>query len=212
MSEASDVGRPPAFRLTPEQRGAAYLILGLCLACAAVFPFLQQLLPYLQYDRTAVLNGEIWRLVSLVLVHGSFTHLFWNLVSLILAYVILIDAASARDWTIVMLVSSAATTLGLLVLMPNVQNCIGMSATSHGLFAGGAVLLMARGRPIYGAVVFAFLAAMVAYEVLVGPIEMPGTVGQGVLTEAHLYGFLGGLAAGIALAFPRLAERKRAAG
>lgn len=208
MSEASPAGRFAGFRLTPEQRGAAWLILGLCVACAAAYPFLQQLLPTLAYDRTAVMEGEIWRVVSPVLLHGSFTHLFWNLVSLLLAYVILFDAASARDWTIIMLVSSTVTSVGLLILNPAVQNYIGMSATSHGLFAGGAVLLMARGRPIYGAAVLAFLAGMVAWEVTVGPIEMPGTVGQGVLTEAHLYGFVGGLAAGLVLAAVRRAGHR----
>ncbi len=160
------------------------------------------------YDRVAILHGEVWRILTANFIHATYPHVTMNMIGLVLALAIFLDAASARDWIIVMVVSVLAIGVGLLLFVPSIGRYIGFSAVTHGLYAGGAVLLMARGRPWFGLLVLVLVFVEVAYEAFIGPITIGHEmVGGAIATQAHNFGALGGFAAGLGLA---LRQRRRA--
>jgi rhomboid family GlyGly-CTERM serine protease len=143
-------------------------------------------------------------------VHASFIHTVWNVIGLWLAFIILLDAASPRDFAILLLASTVAIGVGLLAFAPDIGLYIGFSGTTHGLYAGGALLLMVRGRPWFGLLVLAVILAKIGYEQLYGPVPVSsGALGEGIATEAHLFGTVGGLIAGAPLALLRLRRQRR---
>ncbi len=81
---------------------------------------------------------------------------------------------------------------------------MGLSGVLHGMLAAGAIGLWQERRPEAAALAI-LLAAKLTYEALVGPV--PGseaTAGGAVVTEAHLYGAIGGLLAALGIRVLRM--------
>jgi len=101
------------------------------------------------------------------------------------------------QWLLIVLVSVAAIDAGLWVGTPNLGWYVGLSGVLHGMLAAGVIGVWADRRR--EAVILAtVLAAKLGWEALVGP--MPGseaTAGGAVITEAHLFGAIGGLVAAL---------------
>lgn len=149
------------------------------------------------YQRPGVLRGEVWRLLTGHLVHLSGAHLAWNLAALAAIAVLFAPALRTAAWVRVALASALTAGLGLLWLQPDVLATAGLSALLHGLVAAGALAVAAAGRRGLGIAALALLAVKLLAEQLAGPLPWSSAaVGGGIAVDAHLYGALGGLAAG----------------
>ncbi len=186
-----------------ENRRRAWIwsgVIGLCaLAAQAAGPAARTVL---RYQREAILDGQFWRLITGQLVHLGWSHLGLNLAGLALLTALFgpVLRSMAAVWT----GAFAGTALGLLVLEPELQWYVGLSGALHGLFAAGALTLIARdGRE--GWLLLGALVLKLVWEQLAGPL--PGSeswTGGPVVTAAHLYGALGGGTAVLVKLLPRL--------
>jgi rhomboid family GlyGly-CTERM serine protease len=148
----------------------------------------------LRYERAGLMAGEAWRLVSGHLVHIDLAHAILNGAALWLLVAAVGRGMLAREWAFILAGSVAAVDAGLFWLVPEVGWYVGLSGVLHGALAGPALLLCLRRRPL-GLLLLALLAAKLSWEVFYG--AMPGTgalVSGPVITEAHLFGAIGGLA------------------
>lgn len=146
----------------------------------------------LRYEREAILQGELWRLLSGHLAHLGWSHLFLNLAGLGLLWVLLGQAFNPLGWLALLLISSFTISFGLLVLNPLLHWYVGLSGLLHTILLAGAVALTAQ-REREGAVLLLLAVAKLAWEQLVGPL--PGseeTAGGTVVVDAHLYGAIAG--------------------
>jgi rhomboid family GlyGly-CTERM serine protease len=151
-----------------------------------------------RYERTAVLAGEWWRLVTAHFVHLGWSHGFLNLAGLGLVWMLF--ASTLKGWSAVcvLLASFAAIDAGFLLIEPELEWYVGFSGALHGLFAAGVVASIARGER-EGWLLGVLLAVKLAWEQWVGPVPLTETVAGGpVIESAHLYGALGGLCAQLA--------------
>ena len=69
------------------------------------------MLPALRYERAAVLDGEVWRLASGHVVHADLRHLGWNVLGVLIVWGLFARDYSSRQWLVVLLASTAATSL-----------------------------------------------------------------------------------------------------
>jgi rhomboid family GlyGly-CTERM serine protease len=160
----------------------------------------------LRYDRTEIAAGELWRLLSGHFVHLDLSHLLLNLAGLLLVWILVGRAFRPLGWAIVLLASIVAIDAGFWWLLSGLDWYVGLSGALHGLFAAGLVGSV-RQRPIESALLGLGLAAKLAWEQVGG--SLPGTsefVAGAVITEAHLYGAIGGLVAGVLLVALRAAR------
>jgi len=151
----------------------------------------------LRYSRAAIADGEWWRLVTGHLVHLGPGHLLLNLAGLALVGWLTGREYGAALWWVIIVASAAAIAAALYVLQPGVAWYVGLSGVLHGLLAGGLVPAV-RDRDPAAVILAALLAGKLIWEALAGPL--PGaeqTAGGPVLVEAHRYGALGGVAAGL---------------
>ncbi|WP_405238719.1 rhombosortase [Lentisalinibacter orientalis] len=151
----------------------------------------------LRYSRAAVADGEWWRLATGHLVHLGAGHLLLNLAGLALVGWLTGREYGATGWWLVAGVSAAAISAALYLLHPGVAWYVGLSGVLHGLLAGGLVPALRR-RDTAMMILAALLAGKLAWEAMAGPL--PGaeqTAGGPVLVEAHRYGALGGVLAGL---------------
>lgn len=148
----------------------------------------------LEYQRTAVLHGQVWRLLTGNLVHLGWSHLARDIAGLLLIWALFGRSMSERTWLCVLTVSALATGVGLLTLSPQVEWYVGISGVLFGMFCAGA-LLDARTHPLYAGALLLGMIAVIAWTVHAGalPGETAGLGGQ-VIPQAHLYGALGGAA------------------
>ena len=122
-----------------------------------------------------------------------------NLVGLCLVWLLVGQRAGARGWILAILLILAVMNLGFWYLDPQLLWYVGLSGLLHGLLVAGAFAGLQDART-ESLVVVGLVTAKLVYEQMQGPV--PGTAemaGGPVVINAHLYGAIGGLLAGIAL-------------
>lgn len=155
-------------------------------------------LPVLRYERSAVLAGEAWRLVTGHFVHAGLVHLGWNVLGVLIVAFLFARDYSWRQWLVILGVSTAATDLGFLLLEPQLEWYVGFSGVLHGLMAAGLVGWLRTSRDAITWIVTGLFAAKLAWEHFAGPLPFTAeSLALPVVHEAHTYGAIGGLLAGL---------------
>ena len=159
-----------------------------------------------RHERSAVFDGEWWRLLTGQWFHTTFLHALWNALGLVLVGWLLGPVWRVGEWLIIGLAASATVGVGLLLHM-DIEWYLGLSGLLHGLFVAGAIGLLlkpdsagARGRSGEGGVLLVLLVGKLFWEQMAGPLPGSEAATEGaVIVEAHLYGALGGLLAALGL-------------
>jgi rhomboid family GlyGly-CTERM serine protease len=170
-------------------------------AAALAVAALPDLWPALCVARAAVLSGELWRLWTAHLVHGSGGHLVWNVAALVGLGLLFERTLGNRLWG-VLLVCAPLVGLGALTLQPGLVSYCGLSGVLNGVWVVGA-LLSAREETRSGNRLLAWLfracvladLCKIAWEASSGaPIFTDAALGDGVAVPiAHALGALGGM-------------------
>jgi rhomboid family GlyGly-CTERM serine protease len=148
---------------------------------------------WLQYDRAAIGDAELWRLLSGQLVHLGPGHYILNALGLMLVWLLVGANLTTSRWIVVTVVSMLGVGAGLWLFNPGLERYVGMSGFLHGILMGG-VLLGLKTMPREAVLIAVVVGGKIAYEQLIGP--MPGSeksAGGPVVVDAHLYGALAGL-------------------
>lgn len=154
---------------------------------------------FLQFDRVAILDGQIWRIFT-----GSWVHLGWGHLGEDMAGYVLLWLLFEREmpgWRcpILVVLGSLGVGFGLLLGDPALRWYVGISGALNTLWIAGAMLLMAR-RDWLGWVLALFLVLKLVYEQLLGPLPWSAaTTGGPVVVDAHLWGALSGAVLGAAV-------------
>ena len=150
---------------------------------------------WLRYDRLAIADGEIWRLVSGHFVHLGLRHFALNAAGLVLVWSLVATSCRAAKWLVVMLVTIAGIDLGFWYLQPQLNWYVGLSGLLHGVLAAGIVAGFSRDRRDLW-VLGVLLTGKIAFEQIIGPLpDSEESVGGAVITAAHLYGAIAGAVA-----------------
>ncbi len=152
---------------------------------------------WLRYDRSALLNGEYWRLITGHFVHLGWSHLSMNALGLTLIWALFNNTASDGRWFMVLLLSAVGSSLLLLWLNPALQWYVGLSGVLHAFFVYGCLNEIHLGRKSSW-ILLGVIFAKLAWEQIAGPL--PGSeqsAGGHVIVDVHLYGAIFGLLIGL---------------
>lgn len=152
----------------------------------------------LAYERAALEHGQIWRLVTGHLVHLGWYHAVLNLIALLALCLLCPQPLSPREWIRRLTVLSVSISLMLYAFVPTVVWYVGLSGVLHGLFLLGLVPMARRGDRVAIACLLYLLAKLTWEQVMGTPVSDATAIGGRVVTEAHLFGTLAGLAYGLA--------------
>jgi len=151
----------------------------------------------LRYDRDALAAGEAWRILTANFIHLGWNHLWLNMAGFLMIGWLFADEAPAPVWFAVLLVCCMASSVGLYWWTPNAHWVVGMSGALHGLFVFGAMCWILSGDRMGWGLLLG-VSAKLAWEQTAGAMPFSaGVVGGPVVTEAHLWGAIGGLCAGL---------------
>jgi len=154
---------------------------------------------WLRWDRAAIADGQLWRLLSGHLVHLNLSHLLLNGAGLILVWMLVGQNMSTSRWLLIIVVAIAGINAGFWWLDTELQWYVGLSGLLHGLLAAGLVagLQNSRGESM---LIGLFVIAKLVFEQVAGPL--PGSEnasGGAVIVNAHLYGAVAAAVAAVVL-------------
>jgi len=181
-----------------------------CTGLVFVYLVTAAALPAWRYERSAILDGEAWRLVSGHLVHADPLHLGWNLLGVMIVGALFAREYTPRQWVVILIVSTAAIDVGFLVLEPRLDWYVGFSGVLHGGMAAGLVRwLRCRGDALTW-LVGGLFAAKLVWEHHAGALPLTGSgLSLPVVHEAHSYGAIGGALAAVSIEAWTIVRRPR---
>ena len=145
------------------------------------------------YDRQAINDLQVWRLLTGNYLHSNLNHLLLNLGGLLLLWSLHGDHFKTRSYLIGFTFFCVSMSLCLYYFTPEMSRYVGLSGALHGLFVWGAVKDIAIGYKTGWGLLIG-IAVKVGYEQFVGPSEsLAETIGASIAIDAHLYGVLTGL-------------------
>ena len=147
----------------------------------------------LWYDRVAIGDGQWWRILTGNLVHLGWTHLALNVAALVIGIWVFYPARTPIAWVMALIVCAVVSSSGLYLFSPNIVWCVGMSGALHGLLMIGAIDWIRQGDRM-GWALLVIWTSKLAWEHFQGALPFSTeTVGSEVVTDAHLWGAVGGL-------------------
>jgi len=141
---------------------------------------------WLRYDRQAILNGELWRLITGHIVHLGWKHSLMNIIGLTLIWILFGRLLKLSNWLLIIFISALGISLGFLVFNPDLSWYVGLSGVLHAMFVAGAVASVYSGHRAE-MLLLALITAKLIWEQLQG--ALPGSeefAGGNVVVEAHL--------------------------
>ena len=152
------------------------------------------LFTHLVYDRAAILDGQIWRLVTGHLVHLDWNHLSANAAALFgLGWLVETAPGNGRKNLVTVLVASIAVISALLMLFaPATAFYAGLSGALNGLFAFACLQLYGQTRHKAWLVLILGAAFKIGWESAFGPL-FTSSLAWPSQTLAHFGGLLAGL-------------------
>lgn len=188
----------PAF--TPNRMDILTFLLVSLLALAGFFQTITE--PLLQFDRDAIAQGEWWRLISSQFIHYGVYHLLMNAAALIIINVALWRDAAVKSYLITLFVCLAGTGIGLWFFDPDLFFYTGLSGALHGLIVAG-LLFTLKQTPAINAVALLAVWGKVIYEHTPWFDPQHALLPVPVAVDAHLWGAVSGLIAGLMLLWVR---------
>lgn len=165
------------------------LCIGLYLAGLAM-PFVDQLLAY---QRSAITQGQWWRLITGNLLHTNHWHLLMNLAGLWIVLFLHHFHYQLKGVSLLFLLLCLLEGLGLYLGYPQLLGYVGLSGMLHGLFAYGA-LMDIQHKLKSGYLLLLGVILKVTHEQFYGASEdVTVMIGARVATEAHLVGMICGI-------------------
>tara|TARA_B100001245_G_scaffold124329_1_gene91674 strand:+ start:43213 stop:43803 length:591 start_codon:yes stop_codon:yes gene_type:complete len=178
--------------------------LGICLAG-------EPLTDLLRYDRAAIAQGELWRLLTAHLTHLSLNHAILNLAALALTAYVSDGRIPLWHQSLCWLWLFAFTGVLLYLTSPDLSYYVGLSGALH-----GALIVAIAFSPYYSRLVrfgtLAVISAKIVWEQSPFYDDMANAdfLGGRVETRAHLYGALAGvLWVAVLMAWKHYEQRQR---
>lgn len=165
-----------------------YLLLAAVMLTLAWLP--ESVTQLLQYQRTSLEQGQLWRLISGHLLHSNYWHLLMNLAGLLL--VMLLHGSYWRWPSLLMqwLSSALLISMALYLFSPQIAIYVGLSGLLHAMLTIGAVKDIQL-KMKTGWLLLAGLIIKVGYEQWHGPDQaLAELINASVATDAHLFGVL----------------------
>ncbi|RTR33803.1 rhombosortase [Shewanella atlantica] len=147
----------------------------------------------LAFRRSAITNGEYWRLFTGNLLHTNQWHLLMNLAGLWVLLLLFKPHFKVLSFTFIFSALCLLQGLGLYLFYPGLLGYVGLSGMLHGLFTYGAIRDISTGLKS-GYLLLLGVIIKVGYEQIFGAsVQVTEMIGARVATEAHLVGVITGI-------------------
>ncbi len=187
----------PSFQLT-------LILSGLMLGLGLAHPWTESLL---EFNRSAIAEGQWWRLFSGQWIHYGFYHLAMNTAAFVLCGYVLLRQVALPQYLLLLICCLITVALGLYWFNPRLQYYAGLSGALHGLVVAGLFEQLRQKSWISLAALILVALKLVQEQSASFDASHP-LLPVPVAVDAHLYGALAGCAWGMAFWLLRRARSK----
>lgn len=167
------------------------VLLGLIMLCVPIEAVIDVLALRPYYSAEELLL-EPWRLLSGHFVHASWSHLFINLINIILLRFVFREWIKPKPFTAFIIFSALFISIGLWITT-DFTSYVGFSGIFHGLLIY-LLLLYRHTSPIIFSIAGVCVLGKILYEQLYGASStLADFIGVGIAIDAHALGFVSGL-------------------
>ncbi len=152
---------------------------------------------WLEYNRTSVNDGQIWRFFTANLVHLSPQHTLMNLASLWLITLIFRSLLKIKDWISWFLILYVSNIFGMHLWLTELNQYVGMSGALYGLIAACCVAEMRLKVKISALLLVIVGVKIFAPKIFGVTSEYDSWIGGFVVEESHIIGYLQGIILGL---------------
>jgi rhomboid family GlyGly-CTERM serine protease len=177
-------------------RGYGIALLCACLLLAIPEFFGEPARRLLSFDRTGLVAGEWWRLLTAHFVHLDLEHAVLNGLGVVLMWALFARDYSPWRWAAIYCGSAMAVSAGLWFANPGLQWYVGASGALHGVMTAGTIAHLRR-RDLDGWILAVFIVVKLGFEQYSGALPFAGS--NDTVVDAHLYGAIGGVVLGLLL-------------
>lgn len=171
-----------------------YIVIALLIGVIAQLPSLQ---PLLVWDRQAIINGELWRILTGNITHTNWVHLAMNAAAFVIISFIFRIHYHAKGYSLLIFIISVV--IGLCLFATSITWYAGFSGVLHGIFAWGCIRDI-QSKTKGGWLLFVVLMIKIGWEQYFGgSISSEELIGVRVATEAHLIGAITGIISALIL-------------
>src|SRR5688500_17693859 len=144
-------------------RGYGIALLGVCAGLAVLEVGGETVRNALSFDRSALADGEWWRVLSAHFVHLDAQHALLNGLGVVLMWALFARDYSPVRWAAIYCAACLAVSAGLWWFNPQVEWYVGASGALHGVMAAGTLAHLKR-RDLDGWILAAFIVGKLTYE------------------------------------------------
>jgi rhomboid family GlyGly-CTERM serine protease len=179
--------------------GLPFFTLALAFAAVAIHALPSGVTDALEFERTALAHGEVWRLVTGHLTHFSSNHLVWD-VGVLVVLGTICEAGSRRRTAFAVGVASIVISIVVAFAQPQFETYRGLSGVDcalFGMFAASIFRQDGATSKLLGAFALLAFGSKCIFAIVTGSIAFASGVGYDPVPLAHLVGSLSGFVAGI---------------
>jgi rhomboid family GlyGly-CTERM serine protease len=154
----------------------------------------------LSYQRTALAEGQWWRLLTAHFVHLDLEHAALNAMGLVLMWALFARDYPPLRWLAIYLGTALTVSASLWWFSPDVAWYVGASGALHGVMTAGTLAHLRRGD-LDGWILAIFIVVKLGYEQYAGALPFAGS--PDTVVDAHLYGAIGGVVLALLRGRPR---------
>lgn len=159
--------------------------------------------PMFEFDRSAIYDGQWWRVLTGHLFHTNTWHLLMNLGGYVLIMLLHGAYYSNRRFVLNLLLGNLLIGLALLCWSPDISVYVGLSGWLHALLVCGCCIDIERHWSSGWLILIAVFGKVLWEQWQGASNEVVTLIGADVATDAHLYGALVGLLLYLTMLFNR---------
>jgi rhomboid family GlyGly-CTERM serine protease len=178
--------------LSNQTKSNSLLFIGIGLLCTVIFLIGEPLRTWLLFEKTPVVDGELWRVITGHLIHTNHWHLLLNLASLTMIGMLFQSCLTTLEWLLSFIGSALFISICYLWLDDAFDHYMGLSAVLYGVIIIGALFDLKAHRYI-ASIILVVVTGRVIWQQLSGGVEDLATLIEArVAIESHFYGICSG--------------------
>lgn len=151
----------------------------------------------LEYERTSILRGELWRLFTANFIHLDVAHALMNALGIVVFYMFYGKQLNTMQWIKLCILIPTGISLLLLFAFPQIIWFAGFSGALYGFIVCASLLAWRRDKPEH-LIVLTIILIKLGMEQYYGSLSSAlDIISSLVLVEAHTAGAIIGVVVGI---------------
>lgn len=152
---------------------------------------LTQSINWSSFERNAIANGELWRIITAHLTHINWHHFNLNMLGAFFCLILFFNDFNAKHWFYSFLFISIFSSLCMLFIHFDHSRYVGFSDVLYGWMVIGILAIIEKETKT-ALLLALFLIGKTIYEIVIDASPF-GNTQIIVARESHLYGAIGGL-------------------